>query len=200
MSAEYKRQWYLANRERISAKNKERREHRKEIHDSWRSKNMDRIRTRNRLWRKKNVEHVLAYSRKWGKANRSKFRHKKALYTRLRRATNIEFKIKDTLRSSLSKTLRKNTASKHSSVMKLLGCSIKDFRIYIESKFEVGMSWKNYGRIGWHLDHIMPCAIFDLSKPEHQKRCFHFSNMQPMWAHENHSKSAKVLSDQFRLL
>jgi hypothetical protein len=52
----------------------------------------------------------------------------------------------------------------------------------------------------WHIDHIMPCAIFDLTRPEHQKRCFHFSNLQPMFASKNLKKHAKVITNQFNLL
>lgn len=82
-------------------------------------------------------------------------------------------------------------AKKTDQTFKLLGCSFPSFMIYLESRFEPGMSWENYGVKGWHIDHIMPCLMFDLSKPEHQKVCFHFSNMQPMWAHDNHAKTKK---------
>lgn len=53
------------------------------------------------------------------------------------------------------------------------------------------MTWENYGFYTWHIDHIRPCASFDLSDPEQQKICFNYKNMQPLWAHENLSKHAK---------
>lgn len=84
-------------------------------------------------------------------------------------------------------------------MIKLIGCSIEDFWIYLESKFEPGMTRENYGKV-WHIDHIMPCAIFDLTKPEHQKRCFHFSNLQPLFAEDNRRKSDKIVTNQFQLL
>jgi hypothetical protein len=74
-----------------------------------------------------------------------------------------------------------------------------DFKIYLESKFEPGMSWGNYGYRGWHVDHIVPCALFDLSKPAHVRRCFHFSNLQPLWAQDNLRKGVQS-SNQFNLL
>ena len=55
------------------------------------------------------------------------------------------------------------------------------------------MSWNNHGKFGWHMDHIKPCASFDLTDPKQQEECFHYSNYQPLWWNENLSKGAKVL-------
>lgn len=79
-----------------------------------------------------------------------------------------------------------------SKTLTMLGCSIESFMLYIESKFEPGMNWGNHGRYGWHLDHIMPLAIFDMTNEEHVKRAWHFSNFQPLWAADNLSKSSKI--------
>ena len=76
-----------------------------------------------------------------------------------------------------------------SKTKQLLGCSVDDLREHLEKKFTRGMHWGNYG--AWHIDHIRPCASFDLTDPEQQKVCFHFSNLQPLWAAENVSKGAK---------
>jgi hypothetical protein len=75
----------------------------------------------------------------------------------------------------------------------LLGCTVDEFKQYIQSKFKEGMAWNNYGYRGWHIDHIIPCAKFDLTNPKEQEKCFHYTNMQPLWAYENISKSDKVL-------
>ena len=63
------------------------------------------------------------------------------------------------------------------------------------------MSWSNYGTgwygkgmSEWHVDHIIPLTSFDLRIPEQQKLCFHYSNLQPLWALENLVKHDKVLS------
>lgn len=103
------------------------------------------------------------------------------------------------LRNRISSAIRRSASAKSDSSRVLFGCSTTDLMIYLESKFEPGMSWQNYGNV-WHVDHIMPCAIFDFSKPEHQRRCFHFSNLQPLFARDNLSKNAKVLTDQFQLI
>lgn len=71
----------------------------------------------------------------------------------------------------------------------MLGCSLAYFITYIERQWLPGMSWENYGRNGWHIDHKKPCAGFDLSDPEQQRVCFHHTNMQPLWARDNLSKN-----------
>lgn len=76
--------------------------------------------------------------------------------------------------------------------MELLGCSVDECRKYLESKFLPGMTWENYGKSGWHIDHIIPCNLFDLTKPEEQLKCFHYTNLQPLWETDNASKQDKV--------
>lgn len=70
---------------------------------------------------------------------------------------------------------------KFSSVLALIGLSLKELKQYLESKFKPNMTWNNYGS-SWHVDHIMPCASFDLTIFENQKKCFHHTNLQPLWA------------------
>lgn len=78
---------------------------------------------------------------------------------------------------------------KYSSVIDLLGCDISFFKAYIEEKFLPGMNWSKLPDI--HIDHIKPCAMFDLTKLEQQKACFHYTNLQPLWAIDNIRKGAK---------
>lgn len=70
----------------------------------------------------------------------------------------------------------------------MVGCPVGFLRSYIEAKFEKGMTWDNYGE--WHVDHIRPCASFDLSDKEQVIQCFNWRNLQPMWASENSSKGS----------
>jgi hypothetical protein len=62
----------------------------------------------------------------------------------------------------------------------------------LQSKFKEVITWENHGKYAGHIDHIIPCASFDLTDPEQQKKCFHYTNLQPLWAHENLSKGAKI--------
>ena len=102
-------------------------------------------------------------------------------YEKERKKVDVNYKIIKLLRSRIWRALKKNVKS--NSTMKLTGCTVEQLKKYIESKFEDGMSWDNYGT--WHVDHIIPCAQFDLSNPEQQKICFHYTNLQPMWGEDN---------------
>ena len=73
--------------------------------------------------------------------------------------------------------------------MELVGCSIDELKKHLEIKFKKGMSWNNYGK--WHVDHVVPVDFFDLTKIEEQKKCFHYSNLQPLWAQDNLKKGGK---------
>ncbi len=176
------RPYYLKNRERIIAEVKR-----------WSQENPEKSNANKAKWLKNNPEKRRQATKKYREANRDY----PAKWIRNRRANDVNFKILCNLRRRLYDAQLRKSWSR--SAVKLLGCSIIDFRIYLESKFEVGMSWENYGRHGWHIDHIVPCALFDLTKEEHRKRCFHFSNLQPMFAKENQKKSAKS-DGQLRIL
>lgn len=78
--------------------------------------------------------------------------------------------------------------------MELIGCDIEHLIKHLESQFRDGMSWDNYGIKGWHIDHIIPCNAFNLWNPEEQKKCFHYTNLQPLWASENLAKSDRIPS------
>lgn len=114
-------------------------------------------------------------------------RAKERLYEKQRLKTDINFKLKKYLRSRLRDALLKN--SKVGSAILLLGCSITEFKNYLEKRFRDGMSWNNYGK--WHIDHIKPLALFDLTKIEDLKLACHYTNLQPLWAIENLIKGAK---------
>jgi hypothetical protein len=121
--------------------------------------------------------------------------HKKILTARKRyerkRRENPQWKILSSLRGRLWCALK--GYFKTASTKKLLGCSLEHFKKHLELQFKSGMSWKNYGITGWHIDHIRPCASFDLTKPEEQAACFHYTNLQPLWAKDNQKKYTKIV-------
>jgi hypothetical protein len=103
-------------------------------------------------------------------------------------------RIKHKIRSRIGMAVKKGSKSVSSAA--LLGCTISEYRKYLETKFLPGMNWENCGKNGWHIDHIRPCNDFDLTKPEEQLLCFHFSNTQPLWQIDNLKKGGAVVSPE----
>lgn len=102
------------------------------------------------------------------------------------------FRLGTQMRIRISNAIRRCKGSKKAAGLHaLLGCSIGDFRAHLESRFQEGMGWHNYGE--WQIDHIKPCASFNLTEPEEQRKCFHYTNCQPLWACDNQRKEAKAL-------
>jgi len=75
--------------------------------------------------------------------------------------------------------------------MDIIGCSVEELKTHIESTWQPGMSWDNYGVHGWHIDHRVPCAVFDQSDDTQVKACWNWTNLQAMWAEDNLKKGAK---------
>jgi endogenous inhibitor of DNA gyrase (YacG/DUF329 family) len=170
-----KKDYYQRNKTIFQEKGKIYRKEKADEIKEYRLKNKDRIAEVRRMWAKKNIKHVLKYRKN-------------------RRETDIQYRIKQYLRSRINSAISHQKTTKHSSSLKLLGCSIQEAKEHIEKQFKKGMTWENYGHKTWHIDHIIPCASFDLTDPEQQKKCFHYTNLQPLWAYENFSKGAKILS------
>ena len=135
-------------------------------------------------WKSRNKERVAELQRDWMERNQPKmkeYRRRLRKNPQYRAASNLRKRVRDLLRTK---------AERYSS---LLGCSASFLHTYLESQFKKGMSWENYGT-AWHIDHIEPCARFDLTNKEHRKRCFHYTNLQPLWVQDNLIKSDRILN------
>jgi hypothetical protein len=151
------------------------------------------LRDRARKYYKENSEKIKKYQKDYRKNNIEKINNRVKKYNKNRYRLNDHYKLKKVIRRRILDALKyKNTKKLFNSEI-LLGCSIIEARQHIESLFREGMSWENHGPKGWHIDHIKPCASFDLTNPEEQKKCFHYTNLQPLWWWENISKSDKTI-------
>jgi hypothetical protein len=103
---------------------------------------------------------------------------------------DVGFRVKKNLRGRVYVALKRGCKSLKT--MELLGCTIDEFKVYFESKFTEGMSWEKYMEGGIHIDHIVPCIAFDLTKEEEQRKCFHYTNLQPLWALDNLRKGVSL--------
>ena len=107
-----------------------------------------------------------------------------------KQSKDSNFRIALALRSSVVGALKRQGVRKNRKTEALLGTTKVEARKYIESLFKPGMTWENHGE--WHLDHIIPCASFDLKCPVQQLACCYYKNLQPLWAIDNMKKGAKL--------
>ena len=105
------------------------------------------------------------------------------------RNDSLDKRLKNILRSRVSKIV--SGAVKAGSATDNLGCSIEELKTYLESKFKPGMTWNNYGKYGWHIDHIRPLSSFNLKNLEDFNTACHYTNLQPLWCHENYKKGGR---------
>lgn len=116
---------------------------------------------------------------------RAEYNARSAARRKTRRITDIQYRTAHLLRGRLSSAMLRYGAGKATDTMQLLGCTIPQLIHRLERLFKDGMTWENQGLYGWHIDHIKPCASFDLTDPDQQKACFHYTNLQPLWAKDN---------------
>lgn len=203
--------WRLANPEKYAAKYKRWRDKNKEQErlrarkyywdDTEAARDRGRIYRERHPWKikaqtlRRDKRKAAASKRKHRINNREKIRAYKRAYDKRRKESDPSYRLMQLIRGRILRALSEQYGEKAVKTMSLLGCSIANLRIYLESRFAVGMSWDNHGS-EWQVDHIIPCAIFNLTKPEHQKYCFHFSNLQPLWKLDNQRKHASATPEQ----
>lgn len=188
----YHKAYYVANRPELLAQQK-----------AYRVANSEAVSDQNKAYREANREKISAQkkARHLENPNKNAARCKayrdarpgensarSKVYRRQRRAVDPGFKLLCNLRTRLNLTIVKG--HKSARTQELLGCTIPELRAHLETRFRPGMTWENYGPV-WHIDHIKPCAKFDLSDASQQKACFHYSNLQPLFAQENLRKGSK---------
>lgn len=170
------REWQIENKERL-----------REYNRLFYLRNQEKAKERTRLWRKNHYDWAVNSVRSYKKRNRSVVTAAELA----RRRRDPLYRIRCQLRSRLWGALKSQGLRKSKKTMERIGCDLPFLRCWLELDFRDGMTWENYGKV-WHIDHILPCASFDLSDPEQQKECFNYKNLQALPAKENLSKSASI--------
>ncbi len=160
-----KKDWYINNKNKVKIYNIK-------YHKIYYKQNKKEIKNQQKQYRDKNKKQILRYNINYEK-NKIK--------------NNISFKVLKNIRRRINLALQGK--NKSLSTMFLIGCEIDYLMFHIQNQFKDGMSWDNYGL--WHIDHIKPCALFDLSKESEQRKCFNYTNLQPLWAIDNLKKGSK---------
>lgn len=146
--------------------------------------NKDAVQKRIQRYYLDNKDSISKYKSEWQRENSEKRR----VHLNERYKNEPNFRIAVNLRTRVLKAIGNN--QKAGSTLEILGCSIDFFKDYIKSMFVGEMSWSNHGEM-WHIDHIKPCAKFDLSDESQQRVCFHYTNMQPLFVADNLFKGAR---------
>lgn len=162
---EYQRAYYEANKEKNFENKRKQRAERPHIERLWKEK-----------YKLENPEKINEYHRKWKS---------------MKRESDPCFKI----RENMSRRIRYELLTllndqKTQNTIYYIGCSIEHLKIYLEARFDIGMSWKLYGK--WHIDHIIPCVSWNLQNEIDKYMCFNFRNVQPLWASVNKSKRDRI--------
>jgi len=159
--------------------------------EKYRNDNSSKVKLDNKNWRNNNAEKIKEAKKKW--QEEFKIKHG-CSYSTFKRNNDLNERIKHNIRVRINKAI--NGINKSGSAVKELGCSIEEFKIYIESKFEPWMTWDNYGKYDkniqtWNIDHIKPLDSFDLSNEEEFKRACYYKNLRPFSSKENLMKGSK---------
>lgn len=184
----------------ISEKEKAKRIKDSRIASEWRKENPEAARERDRRYRQKTPAYHAERQRRWRLEN---YEHSKAYhraYMARRRNEDVAYRLRRMLASRIVTAMVRRCVVKSAATETLVGCSFRELKDHIESRFLTGMSWENFGRKKgvrcWEIDHRIPCAKFDLSRWDHQSVCFHYSNLQPMWAEDNRKKKDKFPTEE----
>lgn len=137
-------------------------------------------------YRKVTINKKKEYDKAYGKTPQYKEYQRNYHYTR--RHSDVEYKIRTNIRSRLKDAMRAKVLTRTN---KLLGCTIGEFRVYLEGKFLPGMTWDNYGKT-WHIDHVFPLSKVNLFDEIELLKVTNYTNLQPLWALDNIRKSNKT--------
>lgn len=169
------------------AKRKEYRQKNAKAHKQYREAYRERQKAYGEQYRKEHKD----YMKIWRKNHKEHIK----LYYRAKLKTDEQLRLKRNYLCVMARVIDRQKTS--ALAEEILGCDYPTFKAHIESKFENGMSWDNYGLKGWCIDHIIPISSFDMTDFEQVKMCFNYKNTQPLWAKDN-NKKADSLGGNFK--
>ena len=187
---QYRKQYRLDNKEK-----------RKEYIKEYRKKNKVKIKEDTKDYYKKysleNKEKISENSKNYYKNNKEVINKKIVKNNNSRKKIDALYKLRCSISSLISTSIKKQGYTKKSRTHQIIGCSYEEFKKHLERQFTIGMTWENYGK--WHLDHIYPVS---LAKDEDDlMKLNHYTNFQPLWALENIKKRNKVIANtQIKLI
>jgi len=161
----------------------------------YRQNNKEKIKLSNKKYHQNNKEKEQIRHKIYYENNKKQLIKQSVIYNNNRYKNDSNFRLIQNLRNRTRKVL--NGIFKSKPTLELIGCSIEYLKEHLQqtainngyTDFDIN----NYSGDEYHIDHIKPCSSFDLSNPEEQKLCFHYSNLQILLAQENLTKYNKLL-------
>ena len=126
-----------------------------------------------------NKEKLSAYGKQYNASNRGK----NAAAKKYKYQNDVQFRLAEILRGRIRGAVKEGW--KLGSAVKDLGCTVEELKFYLEGQFQDGMTWDNWSKTGWHIDHKIPLTFFNLTDRGQFLQAVHYTNLQPMWASEN---------------
>ena len=155
-----------------------------------------------KLYRKKNKEKCKLYDKLYAETHRKERRaaadarsKETNIQRRHRRKTDAGYKLNENISRAIYRSLKRNNGNKNGRHWEtLVGFTVKQLKKHLEKLFAVGMTWDNYGKLGWEIDHRIPISVHNFMNPEHRdfRRCWSLSNLQPLWGKKNREKHNKI--------
>lgn len=177
------RAYYLANIERVRENAKQ-----------WQAANPEKANAKKLAWARRNEEHEKQRKREYKDRNREVLRQRESVRNKERNRIDPAFRLRRLMSRRMWMALRH--AKDGWSWESLVGYTRHDLKVHIERQFTKGMTWERFAAGEIHIDHILPVASFGYTSPDDPefKACWSLANLRPMWASENCSKGAKVLT------
>ena len=195
---EYKKSYYLENKARLSEKSKVNHQLNKDRDNErvrqWCAENREYKKQQDKIYYEENKDVIIARCAEYSKNNENYPVYRRE-YFKKRTAYDIQFRLQSKLRQGIYHAVKNSfLKNEYALAVTYLGCSIPDFKLYIESQFQQGMNWDNWGRKPneWQFDHNKPLSAFDLTNPDHLLEVCHYSNIRPIWVTDNQRKGNKL--------
>jgi hypothetical protein len=192
-SKEYHHQYYLKHKEKWKVDTEEKKAKKAKSDSLYRIFRSDEAKKKEaaRVQKRNADPKTKERKRLWYLANRQRLldsgRERSRLYMAKKNST-LSGKILNRLRSRLWKALHRGGTKKIEKTIELIGCTPEELIVHLVGSFTEGMTVDDLfcGKI--EIDHIKPCAMFDLTIPDQRNTCFHYSNLQPLWMLDNRRK------------
>ncbi len=194
--SDYYKQYYQNNKKKmIDGQKKRYYENREEClkgMKEYAKKNKEKLKKYYGQYYLKNYDKMRTNGKTYYEQNKKELNNIQHLRKKQKRLDDPTFRLEENLRCRMTGAIMKQKGEKSLTTKQLLSAPISIVRDHLEQQFKPNMTWNNHGITGWHIDHIIPCSSFDLTKEEEQKKCFHYTNLQPLWFDENLAKGTNI--------